>query len=99
MLSEVQCDEAENGKGNRNETSMKGFAIKGFNLSDGLTRGRRREDSGSKSFLEGGCREEILVFKDEVGSVDNFGGEAQDRHLVLCVQIHMGGESGMKSEE
>ena len=29
-------------------------------------------------FLEGGCREEILVIKDEVESVDNFGWEAQE---------------------
>ena len=28
------------------------------------------------------------MIKDVVGSVDGFGGEAQERHLMYCVRIH-----------
>ena len=41
---------------------------------------------GVKVFLEGGCRKEILVIKDEVGSVDSIGGEAQERCLMSGVR-------------
>ena len=45
----------------------------------GKVLGRRREDSGSKSFLGRSCREQVLVIKDEVGGlVEGFGGEAQE---------------------
>ena len=33
---------------------------------------------GIKAFLAGGCKEKVLVIKDEVGSVDGFVGEAQE---------------------
>ena len=48
---------------------MKGFDIKA-SMSDGVTRGRRREDGESQNFL--GCREEVLMINDEEGSVDCF---------------------------
>ena len=41
-----------------------------------------------KVFLAGGWNEEVLVIEDEVGSVDGFGGEAQEWHLE--------GEQGLK---
>ena len=28
------------------------------------------------------CKKEVLVIKDEVGSVDGLGGQAQERHLI-----------------
>ena len=45
------------------------------------------EEGGEKTvevkvFLVEDCREEVLVIKDEVGLVDGFGREAQERHLI-----------------
>ena len=37
---------------------------------------------GVKVFLVEDCREEILVFKDKIGSVDDFGGKAQEQRLI-----------------
>ena len=48
MLSKVECNEIENGKGN--ETSMKGL-LKGFKIKNRLTSEKRRKNSGSKSFF------------------------------------------------
>ena len=45
---------------------------------------------GVKVNLAGGCREIVLVIKDEVGPVDNFGGEAQKSRLVFGVRIQHG---------
>ena len=72
---EVQCGEVKDGKGG--ETLMKGFTTK-VSMSDGLTRGRRREDSKSKSFLGRILKGRSLVIRDEVGSVDSFGWEVQE---------------------
>ena len=47
MLSEVECVEIEGWKGSKNQK----FCYKGFNVRDGLTKGMRKEDSESKSFL------------------------------------------------
>ena len=43
-----------------------------------------------KKILAGGCREKVLVIKEEVESVEGFGGEAQERSLVFCVRIWCG---------
>ena len=58
------------------------FCYKGFNIRDGLTRVKGRDDSELKVFLAGGCAEEVLVIKDEVGSVDGFGGETEKPRFV-----------------
>ena len=83
MLLEIECDEVEDGKGI--ETSMKGFAIKA-SMSEMVSLGEGGEKTvGVNIFLKGGCREEVLVIKDEVGSIDGFGEEAQERYLAFCV--------------
>ena len=46
---EVVCEWIEDEKGS--DILMKGYKYKGFNVRHGLTKGKRREDSGSKSFL------------------------------------------------
>ena len=48
------------------------------------------ERVGVKIFLAGGCREEVLVIKEEVESVDGFGGEAQERCLVFDTEVQCG---------
>ena len=76
MLSEVRCDEVEDGE--ESETLMKSFAIK-TSISEMVSLWKRGEKTeGVKLFLARGCREYILVFKDDVGSVDSFGREAQE---------------------
>ena len=48
-----------------------------------ISLGEREEKTvGVKVFLVEDCREEVLVIKDEVRSVNSFGGEAQERHLI-----------------
>ena len=74
---EVEWDEVENGKGS--ELSMKD-CNKGFILCDG---GEKTVEV--KVFLAECCREEVLVIKDEVESVESFLGEAHELLLVLCV--------------
>ena len=49
----------------------------------------RDERVGVKVFLARGCRKKVLVIKEEVGSV-GFGGEAQERGLVLGARIQRG---------
>ena len=39
---------------------------------------RGKKIVGVKVFLAGDCREEILMIKDDIGSEDGFGGEAQE---------------------
>ena len=52
---------------------MKGFTIKA-SMSELVTLGEGGDKTvGVKVFLTGCCREEVLVIKDEVGSVDGFG--------------------------
>ena len=36
------------------------------------------------------------MIKNEIGSVDDFGREAQEQCLVFCVQIRLGGKQGLK---
>ena len=64
---EVECDEVEDRRGS--EISLKGFAIKASVL----------EMEGEKTqFFLAGDRREVLLIKNEVGSVDCFGGKAQE---------------------
>ena len=61
---------------------MKGFAIKA-SLSEMVSLGEGGEKTVEvKVFSVEDCRKEVLVIKDEVGSVDGFGGEAQEQHLI-----------------
>ena len=46
---------------------------------------------GVKIFLAGGCREEVLVIKEEEESVEGFG-EAQERRLVFGTRVQRGRE-------
>ena len=57
---------------------MKGFAIKA-SMSEmvSLVEGGD-ERVGLKVFLARGCKEKVLVIKEEVGSEVGFGGEAQE---------------------
>ena len=69
MLSEVECDKVEDGKGS--EISKKGFVIK-TSMSEIVSLGEGEEKTVEvKVFLAGGCRK-VFVIKDEVGSVDSF---------------------------
>ena len=87
VLSEFECDKVEAGEGC--EAPMKGFARKA-SISEMVSLGEGREKAvGVKVFLVEDCREEVLVIKDEVGSVDGFGGEAQERRLI-DVRIWLG---------
>ena len=45
---------------------------------------------GVKIFLAGSYRETVLVIKEEVESVEDFGGEAQERHLVFGTRVPHG---------
>ena len=68
MLSEVVCGEVEDGKGS--ETIMKGFALKA-SMSEMVSLGEGGDKTeGVKVFLARGCRENVLVIKDKVGSVN-----------------------------
>ena len=61
---------------------MKGFVIKTL-ISEMVSLGEGGEKTvGVKVFSVEDCREEVLVIKDEVGSVDGFGGKAQEQHLI-----------------
>ena len=72
MLSEFECDKIEDGEGS--EASMKGFDLK-ISISEMVSRGEGRQKTvGIKVFLIEDCRE-VLVIKDEVGSVNCFGGK------------------------
>ena len=42
---------------------------------------------GVKIFLARGCREKVLVIKEEIESVEGFRGEAQERRLVFDTGI------------
>ena len=76
MFSEVVCDGIENGKGS--EISMKGFAIKA-SMSKMISQGEEGDESvGVTLFLARSYKEKVLVIKEEVGSVEGFGGEAQE---------------------
>ena len=87
MLKEIKCDEVGSGKGS--EISMKGFAIKA-SMSEMVSIGEGGEKIIKvKVFLAGACQEDFMI-NDEVGSVDGFGVEAQERSLVFCVQIWRG---------
>ena len=56
---------------------MKNFAIKA-SISETVSLDEGGEKTvGVKFFLVEDCREEVLVIKDEIGSVDGFGREAQ----------------------
>ena len=80
VFSEVVCGGVEDGKGS--EVSMKGSAMKASML-EMISLGEKGDERvGVKIFLAGGCREEVLVIKEEVESVKGFG-EAQERCLVF----------------
>ena len=58
------------------ETLMKGFVMKA-SMSEMVSQGEGRDKTvGVNVFLGRGCKKKVLVIKDEVGSVDGFGGEA-----------------------
>ena len=76
MFSEVVCGGIEDGKGS--EISMKGSTMKA-SMSEMVSLGEKGDERVEvKFFLAGGCREEVLVIKEEVESVEGFGGEAQE---------------------
>ena len=61
---------------------MKGFAIKAL-ISEMISLGEGGEKTvGVKVSLVEDCKEDALVIKDEIGSVDGFGGESQERRLI-----------------
>ena len=75
MLFKFECDKVEDGEGS--QASMKDFAIKAsISETVSLDEGGKKT-VGVKFFLVKDCREEVLVIKDEIGSVDGFGREAQ----------------------
>ena len=77
MLSEFECDKVEADEGN--EASMKGFARKA-SISEMISLGEGGEKTVEvKVFLVEDCREEVLLVKDEVRSVDGFGGIVQEK--------------------
>ena len=41
------------------------------------------ERVGVNIFLDGDCREKVLVIKEEVESIEGFRGETQERHLMF----------------
>ena len=45
---------------------------------------------GVKIFLAGGCSDTVLVIKEEVKSVEGFGGEAQEQRLVFGIGVPHG---------
>ena len=78
---------------------MKGFAIK-TSMSEMVSLGEGGEKTMEvKVLLAGDCRKDVLVIRDEAGSVDDFGGEAQERRLKICVRIRRGRGQGSKLEE
>ena len=70
MLFEVECHEVEDGKGS--ETSMN-FAMKASISEMVSLKEGGKKTVGVKVFLVEDCREEVLMIKDEVGSVNGFG--------------------------
>ena len=57
---------------------MNGSAMKA-SMSKMVLPGKEGDERvGVKMFLAGGCREKVLVIKEEVESVEGFGGEAQE---------------------
>ena len=75
MLWESECDKVEDRDGN--DTSMKGLAIK-VSISEMVSLGEGGEKTvGVKVILVEDCREEVLVIKHGIGSVNGFEGEAQ----------------------
>ena len=61
---------------------MKGFVIK-TSISEMVSIGEGGGKTvGVKVFLVEDCSEEVSVIKNEVGSVDDFGGKAQERRLI-----------------
>ena len=96
MFSVVVCDRVEDGKGS--EVSMKGSAMKA-SMSEIVSLGEEGDERmGVNIFLAKGCREKVLVIKEEVQSIEGFGGEAQERHLVLGTQVQHGRWVGFEVE-
>ena len=81
MLSLVECDEVNDGKGNK--TSMKGVAIKA-SMSEMVSLEGGEKKVHAKIFSAEGCKKEVSVVKVVVGSEGDFGGKVQERRLVLC---------------
>ena len=66
---------------------MRGLPIRA-SISEMVSLGEGgKKTVGVKVFLAGGCREDVLVNKVEVGSVYCCGREAQERSLMICVRI------------
>ena len=64
MFSDVVCDGLEDEKGSA--VSMKGPAMKAA-MSEMVSLGKEGDERvGVNIFLAGGCREEVLVIKEEV---------------------------------
>ena len=85
VFSKIVYGGIEDGKGS--EVSMKGSAIKA-SISEMVSLGEEGDERmGINIFLAGGCRKEVLVIKEEVESVEGFGGEVQERRLVLGTGI------------
>ena len=87
MFLEVVCGGVQDGKGS--EVSMKGSAMKA-SMSEMVSLGEEEDERiGVNIFLAGSCREEVLVIKEEVESVEGLG-EAQKRHLVFGTGVQCG---------
>ena len=51
---------------------------------------------GIKLYLAGSCREDVLVIKDEVGSVDSLEREYRSNTWCFVYEYGMGGEQALK---
>ena len=81
MLLEVECDEVEDGESS--EASMKGFAIKASILEMVSLWEGGEKTVVVKAFLAENCRDDVLVIKDEIRSVD--GSEGKHRSNARLV--------------
>ena len=82
VFSKVVCGGVEDGKGS--EVSMKA------SMSEMVSLGEEGDERMRVNiFLAGGCREEVLVIKEEVESLEGFG-EIQKRRLVLGTGVRRG---------
>ena len=82
VFSMVICGGIEDEKGS--EISMKDSAMK-VSMSEMVSLGEEGDER-----MAGCCREEVLVIKEEVESVEGFGGEAEERRLVLGTRVRRG---------
>ena len=96
-LWEFECDKVEYREGS--EASKKGFAVKD-SISEMVSLGEGGEKTVEvKVFMVEDCREKNLVIKDEVGSVDCFGGKYRSDACSFVYKYNVGGEQSLKLKE